>query len=202
MSTPTQNRRPAGSPAGGQFAPSVAAESEIDLGNTGAPVPGGKSGEVRDLAAELVATVRAANARREAELATKRSADEEPDSVEEDEEEDEEVEECAAPDCEESLDDGEGWNGFCGHHADLIANHEEGDHDGTTSPDCPECPEPREQEALPAGGKVACRFVGRGESADGADRLCTEHFATELDHSDGDHRGWRDADCATCLGYR
>lgn len=195
MSAPTQNRRPAGSPAGGQFAPSVASESEIDL-DTGAPVPGGKPGEARDLAAELLATVRAANARREAELATKRSADEEPDSVEEDEE----VEGCAEPGCEESMDDGEGWNGFCGHHADLIANHEEGDHDGTPSPDCPECPEPT--EPTPAGGKAACRFVGCGETADGADRLCTEHFATELDHADGDHRGWQDADCATCLGYR
>jgi hypothetical protein len=49
------------------------------------------------------------------------------------------IERCAHDECDESLDDGEGWNGYCGTHADKIENHNEGDHEETPDDDCPEC---------------------------------------------------------------
>lgn len=42
---------------------------------------------------------------------------------------DEEPEVCATEDCDESLEDGEGWNGFCGNCADRIYAAEHGDQD-------------------------------------------------------------------------
>ena len=51
---------------------------------------------------------------------------------------------CAVEDCDERLDDGEGYGGYCGHHADLIESHREGSHLDVRrgpSPDCPTCTE-------------------------------------------------------------
>jgi hypothetical protein len=47
---------------------------------------------------------------------------------------------CRADTCLNALDDGEGWDGYCGTHADLIAQHDAGEH--TEAPrldDCPKC---------------------------------------------------------------
>lgn len=46
---------------------------------------------------------------------------------------------CRADECDESLDDGEGYDGYCGTHADKVANHEEGAHEEAPDDDCPEC---------------------------------------------------------------
>lgn len=46
---------------------------------------------------------------------------------------------CANPSCNESLDDGQRWDGYCGHHSDLIYQHEQGEHEGAERPECPEC---------------------------------------------------------------
>lgn len=63
----------------------------------------------------------------------------------------EETETCTVDDCDESLDDGEGFDGYCGNHADKIEGHNHGAHrplgetddegDETTGPDdeCPNC---------------------------------------------------------------
>ncbi len=46
--------------------------------------------------------------------------------------------------CDEDLDDGEGWNGYCGTHADLVDQHDEGEHDGDNARPrgCPICTAP------------------------------------------------------------
>lgn len=63
-------------------------------------------------------------------------------------EDDEDEETCIADDCDESLDDGEGFDGYCGTHADKIEGHNTGQHrvsgfdddgDPASGPD-PECP--------------------------------------------------------------
>mgnify|MGYP000607297176 CR=1 FL=1 len=50
---------------------------------------------------------------------------------------------CRVEGCFESLDDGEGWNGFCGDHADVVEGHvaedEEDRHVPGSRPDCPVC---------------------------------------------------------------
>lgn len=68
---------------------------------------------------------------------------------EDDDEDDEET--CVDDDCDESLEDGEGFDGYCGNHADKIEGHNEGRHrpvgekddegDDANGPDdeCPNC---------------------------------------------------------------
>lgn len=46
---------------------------------------------------------------------------------------------CRADGCFEDLDDGNGWDGWCGHHADIVSGHEDGDHKSAPRDDCPEC---------------------------------------------------------------
>ncbi|MDH2390084.1 hypothetical protein QCN29_15045 [Streptomyces sp. HNM0663] len=47
--------------------------------------------------------------------------------------------ECRDKKCTESTENGEGWDGYCGHHADVIYAHEEGEHANTPHDDCPDC---------------------------------------------------------------
>jgi hypothetical protein len=48
---------------------------------------------------------------------------------------------CRFEDCEESLDDGEGWDGYCGNHADKVYGHEQDRDDEDIVHDCDEeCP--------------------------------------------------------------
>lgn len=49
---------------------------------------------------------------------------------------------CVVEDCGESLNDGEGFDGYCGTHADKIESHSEGYHqaaEGGPDADCPNC---------------------------------------------------------------
>lgn len=46
---------------------------------------------------------------------------------------------CRADGCNERNDDGEGWDGWCGNCADIVTQHEEGDHEDEPRGDCPEC---------------------------------------------------------------
>lgn len=49
---------------------------------------------------------------------------------------------CAVEDCDRRLDDGEGYGGYCGDHADLIESHREATtstYDASHNPDCPTC---------------------------------------------------------------
>lgn len=42
--------------------------------------------------------------------------------------------------CGEANDDGEGWDGYCSHCADLMQGHTDGDHEGEENDDdCPLC---------------------------------------------------------------
>ena len=49
------------------------------------------------------------------------------------------VEECAADDCDDDMTDNEGYDGFCGTHADLIAQHDDGEHPDGLNSECPDC---------------------------------------------------------------
>ena len=71
-------------------------------------------------------------------------------AVGEDDRTPDEEETCIADDCDESLNDGEGYDGYCGTHADKIEGHNEGQHrvsgfddngDPANGPDadCPNC---------------------------------------------------------------
>jgi hypothetical protein len=71
---------------------------------------------------------------------------------------DEDAEECAAEGCDDDLSDNEGYDGYCGHHAEMVEAHESGEHEcacamsesslnacplhgpGGSFGDCPECP--------------------------------------------------------------
>lgn len=53
------------------------------------------------------------------------------DAEDDDDDEDDEDAACRTPDCDESTDDGEGWNGYCGNCADRI----EGDRDSIEGDD-------------------------------------------------------------------
>ena len=47
---------------------------------------------------------------------------------------------CDADGCTGSLSDGEGYDGYCGTHADKVENHNEGQHAGDgRDAECPEC---------------------------------------------------------------
>lgn len=48
---------------------------------------------------------------------------------------------CRFPDCDADPDDGEGWDGWCGHHADTIEahRHPEHGHDPSERTDCAVC---------------------------------------------------------------
>lgn len=48
-------------------------------------------------------------------------------------------EQCAHDGCSGSLDDGEGYDGYCGGCADLISVHDDGEHDDAPDTDCPTC---------------------------------------------------------------
>lgn len=55
---------------------------------------------------------------------------------------DDEDERCRAESCDDDLSDLEGYNGFCGNHADLIHAHDEGSHavsEEGPQADCPVC---------------------------------------------------------------
>jgi hypothetical protein len=52
---------------------------------------------------------------------------------------DEDADVCRVDLCEVPLSDGEGWDGYCGSHADLVYAHDEGDHGGNLDTDCPSC---------------------------------------------------------------
>ncbi|MFS0885183.1 hypothetical protein [Aeromicrobium sp. 179-A 4D2 NHS] len=45
---------------------------------------------------------------------------------------------CRTSGCFELTDDGQGWDGYCGNCADIVSEHEEGDHI-IPREDCPEC---------------------------------------------------------------
>lgn len=72
---------------------------------------------------------------------------------------------CAAEDCNDTLDDGEGYDGYCGYHADLIESHHAGEHathiasDSGANDDCPECATTAvfgQNVAFPNGRCVSC----------------------------------------------
>lgn len=43
--------------------------------------------------------------------------------------------------CSADTSDGEGYDGYCGSCADLVSQHENGEHDGPADGDCPDCPD-------------------------------------------------------------
>lgn len=46
---------------------------------------------------------------------------------------------CREGDCTTSLDESEGWDGYCGLHGDLVLEHIAGGHRKHEDVDCPEC---------------------------------------------------------------
>ncbi|KQP63132.1 hypothetical protein [Nocardioides sp. Leaf285] len=57
---------------------------------------------------------------------------------------DEGEERCREDGCDKDPDSGDGWDGYCGIHADLIERHDAGEHDGDNArpADCPICVSP------------------------------------------------------------